>query len=267
MGNKNGTIELTVLGTRGSIPISRPDSAEFGGQTSCYMIRAGEETIFLDGGSGLVSAPTHFDKAPSILLSHFHLDHVIGLAMYPRLLEKGSETVLYCPVLTPQGAKEILDGVFSPPTWPLSLTEYAGTITLRTMSRRFQIGEVTVDTMAGYHPGGSVIMRLTYGGKSLVYATDCEPDEIGLVELAAFSRNADLLLLDGQYTEEEYRKRIGFGHTNAAIGLKLKACTDVGQLWLIHHDPQSTDAELLARERAIGRDDVRFAREGETICL
>ena len=56
MGNKNGTIELTVLGTRGSIPISRPDSAEFGGQTSCYMIRAGEETIFLDGGSGLVSA-------------------------------------------------------------------------------------------------------------------------------------------------------------------------------------------------------------------
>ena len=260
-------MELTVLGTRGSIPISRPDSMLFGGQTSCYMIRAGEETIFLDGGSGLISAPTHFDRPPSILLSHFHLDHVIGLPMYPRLLEKGSETILYCPSLTLSGAREILDGVFSPPLWPLSLTEYTGTLTLRTMSRRFRIGDVVVETMAGCHPGGAVVMRLSFEGKSLVYATDCEPDLEDMAALAAFSKDADLLLFDAQYTEDEYGKRIGFGHATAAVGRKILERSGAKRLLLIHHDPQRTDAELLAFEKQIGRDNIRFAREGETICL
>ena len=260
-------MELTVLGTRGSIPISRPDSMLFGGQTSCYMIRAGEETIFLDGGSGLINAPTHFDRPPSILLSHFHLDHVIGLAMYPRLLEKGSETILYCPALTVKGAEEILDGVFSPPLWPLSLTEYTGALTLRTMSRRFRIGDLTVRTMPGFHPGGSVVMRLENEGKSLVYATDCEPDEKGLEALAMFSKDADLLLFDGQYTEEEYGKRAGFGHATAAMGRELLERSGAKQLLLIHHDPQRTDAELLAIEKKLGPDNMRFAREGEIICL
>ncbi len=264
---KKNALELTVLGCRGSIPVSGSDSTVFGGKTSCYMVRAGEETIFLDGGSGLISAPTQFDRAPSILLSHFHLDHVIGLAMYPRLLEKGSETILYCPTLTPKGAREILDGVFSPPIWPLSLTEYPGTITLRTMSRRFRIGEVTVETMAGYHPGGAVVMRLSCGGKSLVYATDCEPDLRGMEALVSFSKDVDLLLFDGQYTENEYGKRTGFGHATAAVGLRFLERSGAKQLLVIHHDPRRTDEELLALEKRIGRKNVRFAREGETICL
>ena len=260
-------MELTVLGTRGSIPVGRADSVLFGGQTSCYMLRAGEETIFLDGGSGIIGAPTRFDRAPSILLSHFHLDHVIGLPMYPRLLEKGTETILYCPALTVKGAKEILDGVFSPPLWPLSLTDYTGTITLRTMPRRFRIGNVRVETMPGFHPGGAVVMRLENEGKSLVYATDCEPDEKGLEALATFSKDADLLLFDGQYTEEEYGKRVGFGHATAAMGRELLERSGAKQLLLIHHDPQRTDAELLAIEKKLGPDNMRFAREGEIICL
>ena len=260
-------MELTVLGTRGSIAVGRADSMLFGGQTSCYMLRAGEETVFLDGGSGIINAPTRFARAPSILLSHFHLDHVIGLPMYPRLLEKGTETVLYCPALTVSGAKEILDGVFSPPLWPLSLTDYTGTITLRTMPRRFRIGSVSVETMAGFHPGGAVVMRLEHEGKSLVYATDCEPDRKGMEALAAFSKDTDLLLFDGQYTEEEYGKRIGFGHATAAMGRELLERSGAKQLLMIHHDPQRTDAELLAAEKTLGRDNMRFAREGETICL
>ena len=260
-------MELTVLGARGSIPINRADSMLFGGQTSCYMVRAGGETVFLDAGSGLVSAPTQFDQAPSILLSHFHLDHVIGLPMYPRLLEKGSETILYCPALTLKGSLAILNGVFSPPLWPLRLTEYTGKLTLRTISQHFRIGSMDVETMAGWHPGGAVVMRLSSEGKSLVYATDCEPDEEGMQALAAFSKDADLLLFDAQYTEDEYGKRTGFGHSTAAAGREILERSGAKKLLLIHHDPLRTDAELLAAEKKIDRDDIRFAREGETICL
>ena len=175
--------------------------------------------------------------------------------------------MLYCPTQNTKEAREILDDVFSPPSWPLSLMDYTGTLVLRTLSERFQIGGVTVETMNGYHPGGSTIMRLTFDGRSLVYATDCEPDEDGLNAIAAFSADTDLLLFDGQYTEDEYPNRIGFGHSTAVTAQEVMERSRAGQLLLIHHDPLKTDAELLAIEKRIGRDDVRFAREGETICL
>ena len=110
-------------------------------------------------------------------------------------------------------------------------------------------------------------MRLSFEGKSLVYATDCEPDLEDMAALAAFSKDADLLLFDAQYTEDEYGKRIGFGHATAAVGRKILERSGAKRLLLIHHDPQRTDAELLAFEKQIGRDNIRFAREGETICL
>ena len=72
---------------------------------------------------------------------------------------------------------------------------------------------------------------------------------------------------DGQYTEDEYPNRIGFGHSTAVTAQEVMERSRAGQLLLIHHDPLKTDAELLAIEKRIGRDDVRFAREGETICL
>ena len=55
---------LTVLVARGSAPISRRDSLVFGGSTSCYMVRAGGETVFLDAGTELQAAPSEYTKPP-----------------------------------------------------------------------------------------------------------------------------------------------------------------------------------------------------------
>ena len=76
-------MSVTVLGTRGSVTVSGRDREIFGGNTSCYMIRAGGETVFLDAGSGLISAPVELPRPPPILLRHLHIDHVLGLGMYP----------------------------------------------------------------------------------------------------------------------------------------------------------------------------------------
>lgn len=76
------SFQMTVLGSRGSMAACRDDCSMYGGDTSCYMVRAGNETIFLDGGSGLASAPAVYPKAPVILLSHLHLDHIMGLGMF-----------------------------------------------------------------------------------------------------------------------------------------------------------------------------------------
>ena len=204
---------------------------------------------------------------PVILLSHLHLDHILGLGMYPRLSQKGKRTDIYVPVQAEEDAAALLNGVYEPPYWPLTLKNYAGDVRVLPLGLHLEAGGVAIDSIDGYHPGGCKVFRLRFGGKTLVYATDQEPDEEGFAALAAFAKDADLLLYDAQYTEDEHRIRRGFGHSTAQEGLQLMEICGAKQLLLIHHDPHSTDAELTARETALGRADVRYAREGETIVL
>ena len=89
--------QLTVFGARGSMAACRDECSSFGGDTSCYMVQAGEETVFLDGGSGLASAPALYPKPPVILLSHLHLDHIIGLGMFTGFFVPGQRARLYVP--------------------------------------------------------------------------------------------------------------------------------------------------------------------------
>ena len=259
--------QLTVYGTRGSMAVSGPDRAVFGGATSCYLAEIGKESIFLDAGSGLINAPVNFPKPPVILISHLHLDHVLGLGMYPRLATKGCTTKLYMPAKSASEARRMLDSLYSPPFWPLSLTEYDGNLPVKPMRLPFRIGNVTVDGMPGNHPGDSTIFRLTGEGKSLVYVTDYEHEDTKFLNLISFAREADLLMYDGQFTTKEYKKRKGFGHSTAEKGLELMEKSGAKQLLLIHHEPRRTDRELLAMEAQLGRDDVHFARQGERIVL
>ncbi len=260
-------LSLTVLGARGSTAVCRKDRETFGGDTSCYMVRAGGETVFLDAGSGLLSAPVELPRPPHILLTHFHLDHVLGLGMYSRLSRKGLETRIYVPVRQGEDPKELLDRLYSPPFWPVSLSRYAGEVRILPLSTPLQIGELRVESIPGNHPGDNVVLKLSFHGKSLVYATDYEYEERSFNRLAEFAMGTDLLLYDGQYAEEELSGRKGFGHSSPDRGLELMERSGAGRLLLIHHDPGSSDADLLNRESQIGRENVRFAREGETIDL
>ncbi len=264
---EHSVFQLKVLGARGSVPACGREFAAFGGSTSCYQVQAGDQTVFLDAGSGILSAPVDFEVPPVILLSHLHLDHVLGLGMYARLSRKGLSTDIYVPAADDAAAEAVLNGLYEPPYWPLTLKNYAGDVQIRSLPASLTFGDLRIDTMEGFHPGGCRAFRLSFVGKSLVYATDQEPDAAGLEALAAFSENADLLLFDGQYTEAEYEKRRGFGHSTAQRGMQLMQACGAKKLLIVHHDPNSTDAVLQQREEEVGRADVRYAREGETIAL
>ena len=256
---------LTVLGARGSLPVSDTKRSRFGGATSCYMVQAGSETIFLDGGTGLVSAPARFEKPPVILLSHLHLDHVIGLGMYPRLSQDGTITRLLFRADTEDEMRALLQQLFSPPFWPIPLTEYKGTLLLEPLKPTLRIGDVTVESIEGRHPGGCLVFRLKYGDKRLVYATDCEPDDPFFLKLISFCDGSDLLLYDGQFTEKDSITKKGFGHSTAEKGVELMERCGAKRLLLIHHDPQASDEKLLRRERRFNSERIRYAREGEEI--
>ena len=259
---------LTVLGTRGSMATGGADVQVFGGSTSCYMVQAGKETIFLDAGSGLLSAPSAFPAPPVILLSHLHLDHLIGLGMFPVLSRRGEQASLYVPFCrSGREAGALLDRVFTPPFWPLRLRELEATLRIHTFPERMQIGEVQVESIPGHHPDGCMVLKLSYRGRSLVYATDYEHEQSHDEALAAFAKGTDLLLYDAQFSSEDYPRKKGFGHSTAEKGLELMERAQARRLLLIHHDPHSTDLILRQREAALGTDRASYAREGETIEL
>ena len=263
----NAEIRLTVLGTRGSMAVSEKGRQIFGGATSCYMVQAGDDCVFLDAGSGLVAAPSVLPKPPLILLSHLHLDHILGLGMYPRLLAKGEKTLICVPAESDAEAKALINHVYSPPYWPVELEQYRGDVYISRACFPMRHGVFHIDSMPGSHPSGCLVLRLRCGEKTLVYATDFEPADDRLPALAAFARDCDLLLYDAQYSEEQYLLSRGFGHSTAEQGLALMERCGAKRLLLIHHNPGSTDEELLAREKRIGRRNVRYAREGEVIVL
>ena len=181
-------LELTVLGARGSMACAEPSLSLFGGDSSCYMVRAGEETIFLDAGTGLLHAPASFPKPPLILLSHLHLDHLVGLGMFPGISAVGQHPRVYVPFCeSKEQAESILDRLYSPPFWPLRLGELESRPALLPMPESLTQGEVRVESIPGNHPGGCLVFRLSYRGKRLVYATDFEHEEGAFDRLAAFA--------------------------------------------------------------------------------
>jgi ribonuclease BN (tRNA processing enzyme) len=126
------------------------------------------------------------------------------------------------------------------------------------------------------HPGGSLAYRFEAKGKVCVYATDTEPyqkvllsaatkldekkgfdkklkDHLNLLqkELIAFVKGADVLIYDTQYTENEYPRKVGFGHGYPGYALEIALAAKVKQLVLFHHDPNHPDKVVDAEVKAI----------------
>ncbi len=254
-------MELEFLGTRGSAPVSGKEFAEFGGATSCVHITGEGGELFIDAGTGIISAPLPAERECAILLTHMHLDHLQGLPFFKALSRHGHKTLIYSKKREKADPAKIIDRVFSVPVWPLKLSEYPGTVECRRLPDIIRIGKMTVTHMEGAHPGGSVIYRISEGDSSFVYATDYEHGELD-DKLIGFARDASLLVYDGQYTEEEYESCKGYGHSVPAVGRSIGEAAGVKRLCITHHSPAHSDEVLKEMEKRYG---VHFIRCGERI--
>lgn len=262
-------INLTVLGTRGSVSVEGKNFSRYGGATSCYQVLAGKEEIYLDAGSGICSAKSAKDTHVTILLSHMHLDHVVGLPFFSTLVKAGRLIDIYSDKHEGLLPEETIDRLISPPFWPCKINDYPANVKIHLQPKQFSIGDVAVDTMYSNHPNESTIYRLTYQGKSLVYATDFEHTTKDCEALAAFSKGCDLLLYDAQYTPEEYEHYKGYGHSTTEEGLKVADKAGVKRILFVHHAPWRTDDELINMEREIANrhSNVSFAKIGDRFSL
>ncbi|MCR5674808.1 MAG: MBL fold metallo-hydrolase [Lachnospiraceae bacterium] len=297
--NSGKGICLTVLGARGSVPVHGERFHEYGGATTCFLIEAGEQAVFVDAGTGIIAADAEMvaGKEISILLTHPHIDHLAGLPFFAPLSEKERRISVYGTQRGGSSLREQVDALYRPPYWPLGLSAYPSdieyhTIRYQTISNSdrseasaetpmLRLGHMEIDGFEVPHPGGCTAYRIRSAGRSIVIATDAElpfpggrsdaagqpPDEgadtFDADGFLAFIRGADLMLCDSQYTDAEYAVKKGYGHSTPSVAFAWKEAAGVKELLLVHHDPTHDDEFLDAWERQIGRPDVHFARRGD----
>lgn len=263
-------MRVRFWGVRGSVPWATDGSVATGSNTPCLHLHddASGASLILDAGTGLVGLAAHGLPAPgafTILLSHYHWDHVQGLPFFGPCFHPGSRIVVAGPALDTVGPGW-LSTMFAAPHFPVPLPALASAPSSAFVEPgTFHLGGFEVRALRLNHPGGAFAYRVTGAAGDLVYATDHEFGDQKIDEaLAAFVTNAAEIVMDAHYTPEELPHARGRGHGSWQQCVTLAASARVGRVWLFHHKPGRTDEEIAAMERAAIRvlPGVAAAREG-----
>lgn len=258
---------VICLGVRGSLPVSRADSVRFGGSTTCFFVRLDGTPLILDAGSGLAALPaclTPDDTKASLFITHAHADHLIGLPYLLLPCKNGLSLDIYGKTRLGLSVREQIDRLVSPPLWPVGMDVIARGARYHELTERMNVGNVTVESLEGEHPGGVSVLKLTGGGKRVVLMTDCTVNDANREALTAFAKDCDVLLIDGQYSDEEWQGHETFGHNTYSMAAAFGETCGAKQVRIIHHAPYRNDAALDEAEKNTG---CRFAIEGEVIAL
>jgi phosphoribosyl 1,2-cyclic phosphodiesterase/CheY-like chemotaxis protein len=274
---------LKFWGVRGSIPSPGPSTVRYGGNTTCVEVRANDQIIILDGGTGLRPLGRELlaefkDQALEItlLLSHTHWDHIQGLPFFTPIYQPRCRLRILGFEGARRGLVNVLTGQMESPYFPVPFGELPGNIEVDELKDlEFPVGPLRVQAWFANHPGICVGYRINTDDGVIVFFPDNEPhcryDENGTAQptrndasleyarsqedkMVEFIRGADVVIIDAQYDRSEYERRVGWGHgcVDDVVILAIKA--EVKQLFLFHHDPDHDDAKLdqmVAHARAI----------------
>ena len=285
-------------GTRGSIPTPGPRTERYGGNTPCVEIRAGEETIICDGGTGLRELGSElqrrFGREPMrlhLFFSHPHWDHIQGFPFFVPAYIPTNTLHVYGATKENRTIHDLLSGQMQSVYFPVNFGELGSRVITKDLESATEVGQVKVTGFKQTHPGDSLGFCFEFKGAKVVYSTDHEHDLLlpdpSLPQkhpgaprpvsksLLDFARDADLIIADGQYTDGEYLKKVGWGHPRATTVVDFAIQANARQLAIFHHDPMHSDAEVdtmialcNARVRAQGSKLVVFgAREGVELKL
>ncbi len=285
MRKKGCTIQTTFWGVRGSIPTPGKEFVRYGGNTPCVEARFGDTILVFDAGTGMRelgrSLAREFRGKPldlHILISHTHWDHIQGFPFLDVAYNPGNRITLYGGHSVSNFEKLIL-GQMEREYFPVTLFEMSADIKFITLKENpFHINDLKVYFTHLFHPALSLGYRVEYRDRVFVYATDneilTEPEMEGYNErnVGNLIRDADILVAECQYTEEEYLKKIGWGHSSIDEVVRISRKFGVKNLFSFHHDPLRTDREIdrmIKQARKLAKKDMKIygAREKSSFCV
>lgn len=260
-------------GVRGTAPVAGRDFVKHGGHTMCALVESSAgDRVIVDAGTGIKRLGERLIEADgsgrldlAILLTHFHLDHVIGLPFFVPLYTARAQISFYSPLVAKEAERwlgRLMGGRFFP-------VAFGETVSAKDFSQveedTISIGKLEIARCPLNHPQGSVAYRIAESRKSVVFATDTEPPEQGFDErLAAFARGADYLICDAMFTPEEFERRQGWGHSTWRHGVEIARRSGVRHLILSHLNPEHGDSRVEEMVRLARREfpATSAAREG-----
>lgn len=304
--------KVKFRGVRGSYPIANKDFLQYGGNTSCVEINAGGNLIIIDAGTGLIdlgndlmqehitSGIDVYDRVPikaTMLLSHIHQDHIQGFTFFrPSHIATTTLNVFGAADYNENLADELAQLLFTK-SFPLDLGDIAANLNIFDINPTEYIviknsevevrkiesennleaqgDEVIISCYKSYaHPQeGVLVYKISYRGKSVVYASDKESYLGGDKKLTSFARNCDLLIHDAQYTTEDYLSvfspKQGYGHSTFDMAVESQQQSNAKMLAFYHFDPGYNDEKLneLAQHYKDVAPGAFLAREGMEINL
>ena len=187
-----------------------------------------------------------------LLLTHLHLDHIQGLGFFSALFDPSCDIHIWGPASETISLRSRLSRYLSPPLFPVLIRDLPCKLTLHEIENSsFEIGPFNIESRFVIHPSPTVGYRITGERSVFTYIPDHEP-ALGTLEIRAkkwisgidLALNADLLLHDAQYSAQEYKKKIGWGHSSMDDAVKFASLAEVKRLLLAHHDPSHTDKQL-----------------------
>lgn len=292
---------VSFWGVRGSIASPGPETVRYGGNTPCATVEHGDQMLILDAGTGLRRLGMHLMRRAAgrqleldMLVTHTHWDHIQGFPFFIPAYVPGNKVRVYGPRSVDKPFARVIQGQQDPEYFPVALGDMAAALEVHELrGEPVQIGPFHVTTAFMNHPGVTLGFRIEVDGQVITYATDTEPyatmlaqarPEGGVGEahgrqedarLAALAQDADLYIADSQYGPEEYRGKLGWGHTSYLDAMRMALYAKAKRIALFSHDPMHDDEMVDAKVdacRAFATDEgadieVIGAAEGLDIIL
>ena len=224
-----------------------------GGNSPCVTVQldeGGREIIVFDAGSGIrelgIAAAKEKTKISEyhIFFSHFHWDHIMGLPFFNPAYDPSVTVNFYSPWTAMETA---LHGQMTSPYFPVHMESMASRKKFHTLNGPLELGGVTLSYRKMNHPGDSYSYKVNDGTHNFIYATDTElsaNDFVKSEENIAFFSEADIIILDAQYTLGEAIEKYNWGHSAFSLAVDFAANWKIKHLIFFHHDPTYDDHKL-----------------------